>query len=101
MWAEPELGAPSKDSIKALNRWGSLSNLRVNLNGKVNFIEQIVRERNQERGLILCRRLELCELLAGVILNMGLPVYIVHEKLAPAELKKRLDGYKRYKAAIL
>ena len=101
MWAEPELGAPSKDSIKALNRWGSLSNLRVNLNGKVNFIEQIVRERNQERGLILCRRLELCELLAGVILNMGLPVYIVHEKLAPAELKKRLDGYKRYKTAIL
>lgn len=43
----------------------------------------------------------MCELLAGTIINQGLPAYILHKDLASAELNKRVEGFKKHKAAVL
>lgn len=74
---------------------------RVNLNGKMKAIKEIAQERGDKRGLILSRNLEMCELLAGTIINQGLPAYILHKDLASAELNKRVEGFKKHKAAVL
>lgn len=77
------------------------SGRRVNLNGKMIAVKEITLERRDKRGLILSRNLEMCELLAGSIINQGLPVFIVHKDLSPAEQRQRMDGFRRQKSAVL
>jgi hypothetical protein len=74
---------------------------RINMNGKVRMIKEVVAEKGKKRGLIFCRNLEVCERLAGTFVSMGRNVSLIHRDIPPEEQEERVKNFKRFKGSLL